>query len=168
MTCPAADYLNRKPEQLVVRGYRDWLQGCAGDDRWAWNTVGNLYAAELGEAEGRIALEGLAQFVMALGRCATCPLRFFPSETFHLCRDECLVLSLVAALQHGDEDAQRMSAEGLVCRSRCPELVAAAGDYAMRLKMFDCTLLPIPPLVVADFLDRRPASEADSNRHTLH
>ena len=167
MTCPAAEYLARKPERLVVEGYRNWLNGCAQGDAGAWDSAWNLYATELGSSEGRIALDGLAVFVNALGRCASCPLRFFPSKACHLCRDECLVLSLVAALQHGDDDAGRMSAEGLACSTRCVELTAAAGDYAMRLKMFGCTLLPIPPLVVADFL-AGPAQRSAAGPQTLH
>lgn len=167
MTCPAADYLARQPERLVVEGYRNWLNGFAQNDSRAWDSVWNLYAAELGISEGRIALDGLAAFVDALGRCASCPLRFFPSKACHLCRDECLVLSLVAALQHGDEDAGRMSAEGLACRTGCTEVTAAAGDYAMRLKMFGQTLLPIPPLVVADFL-AGPVRDGAAGHQTLH
>ncbi len=166
MTCPAADYLNRKAERLVVEGYRKCLTACAGSDPSAWDTAYDLYAGELGASEGRVVMDGLGRFVAALGRCATCPLRFFPSEACHLCRDECLVLSLVAALQHGDDDAGRMSAQGLACQTRCTELTAAASDYAMRLKVFGLTLLPIPPLVVADFL-AGPARESAAGQ-TLH
>lgn len=163
MTCRVRQYLSRLPERLVVSGYRSGLDACATGDGSSWAALRALYHARLGEADAGIAMAGLAGFIVALGRCAQCPLRYFPAPSCHLCRHECLVLSLIAALQHGDEDSAMTSARCLAGSRDCEQLLAAAGDYAMRLKILGCLLLPIPPNVVAQFLTGEP----DDGR-TLH
>ncbi len=164
----ALRYLDRTPEFLVVKGYRNWLGGCATQDPRQWDRLRRLHALRLGETQAGVVVDGLVAFVSTLGRCATCPLRFFPSESCHLCRDECLVLSLVAAIQHGDEESCRLSAGALVCPLRAPETVIAAGDYAMRLKYAGCMLLPIPPLVVSDFIAANPVRHNAPQARTIH
>ena len=42
--------------------------------------------------------------------CAACPLRSFPFGAHHVCRDECVALGLIAALQHDDPGRCRTSA----------------------------------------------------------
>ena len=141
--CPAEDYLARPAERLVVEGYRTSLAGCATGIPGAWRDTWTLYNGELGATDGRIAFEGLIEMIGTLGRCARCPLRFFNSDIAHLCRDECLILALVASAQHGDEQTGQIAAEALACPLRCGELSLAAADYALRLRMVGRTLLPI-------------------------
>ena len=165
MMCQRAPCMNRLPEALVVKGYRHWLSGHISGDLDAWAQAWTLYAGTLGAAQGRVTLNGLAQFVNALGRCAVCPLRFLPTGSEHLCRDECLVVSLVAALQHGDDEAGQFSAEALTCRARCQDAIAAASEFAMSLKISGYSLLPVPQAAIADVL----ASEAAQVRAaTIH
>ena len=152
MTCRRAPYMNRLPEALVVKGYRHWLNGQVAGDLDAWTQAWELYANTLGTAQGRAAMNTLVNFVNALGRCATCPLRFLPAGSGHLCRDECLVLSLVAALQHGDDEAGQFSAEALTCRARCHDAIAAASEFAMSLKISGHSLLPVPQTTIANIL----------------
>ena len=83
-----------------------------------------------------------------LGRCAHCPLRAFPFGAHHLCREECLTLGLVAANQHGDEQAACLCLSGLACRLKAREVGAAARDFATVLSVLDQELLPIPAAVV--------------------
>jgi len=110
-------------------------------------------------------LSGLAGFIGALGHCAHCPLRFFAPASGHLCRHECLVLALVAALQHGDEDSAVASARSLAVGRNCERLIAAAGEFAINLKMLGCLLLPIPPDVVAQFLPDDASGPASPTIH---
>lgn len=166
MTCPAAQYLARAPEALVIGGYREALIAETGQCP-AIDTMWRLHLERLGVAESRVVIDGLAMFMSTMRRAALWPLRCLPEGACHLCRDECLVLSLIASLQHGDDTACRMSAHALAAPGRSGEAVGAAGDYAMRLKMFGQVLLPIPPFVVADILARPPRADG-ARSTTLH
>lgn len=166
MTCPAAQYLARAPEYLVIGGYRHVLWAAQGGCP-AVETMWRLHLEKLGDAESRVVMDGLTMFMTTIGRTAHCPLRCLPQGSHHLCRDECLVLSLVAALQHGDDVACRMSAEAISRAGSSAELLGAASDYAMRLKMFGQTLLPVPPFVVADIL-AGPSGAAQPASPTFH
>lgn len=171
MTCPAASYVRRKPESLVIGGYRGIVE-CAINGETpageaAAKAIEDLHRKYLGPAETRVVLDGLTSFIGTLSRCATCPLRAFPPTSSHLCRDECLVLALVAALQHGDEQACHLSAHALTCPARMGETIAAGGEYAMRMQMFGQVLLPVPPLVLSEILS--PATGLPTHHsHTLH
>lgn len=166
MTCPAAQYLARAPESLVIGGYRQVLIASTGECP-AIDTMWRLHLERLGVAESRVVIDGLSMFMATMRRAAGLPLRCLPDGTCHLCRDECLVLSLIAGLQHGDDVASRISADALSAPGRMGEAIGAAGDYAMRLKMFGQVLLPIPPLVVADILAGPPRPQP-SHSTTVH
>lgn len=156
MSCLAAAYLARKPESLVVGGYRGLVACALADDtvlgRDAVKQLEALHRRTLDRDETRVVLDGLSAFVGTLGRCATCPLRACSNSCQHLCRDECLVLALVAALQHGDEQVSISAASALSCPARHAEILGVAGDYAMRLKIFDQILLPVPEFALFEIL----------------
>lgn len=171
MTCPAA-YLERGPEALVVGGYRRVVDcaiaGDTAEGKQAADALHRLHREAFGPAESRIILDGLTTFISTLSRCATCPLRAFPSESHHLCRDECLILALVSALQHGDDNAGRLTACALTCPARAVETLAASGDYAMRMKMFGQVLLPVPQNAIAALLTPQPPQNYHQHNHTIH
>ncbi|RLQ87226.1 hypothetical protein [Notoacmeibacter ruber] len=168
--CAAVDYLSRPAERLVVEGYRSSLSGCAERDPKAWAAAWMLYQNELGEIDGRIAFDGLVGLIGTLGRCATCPLRFFRRDISHLCRDEGLLLALVAAAQHGDEQTGQIAAEALSCPAKCGELAMAAAEYGFRLRMVGRTLLPISASFTASIADKKaqPARDDRPVAATLH
>jgi len=168
MNCQGHSYLARQPERLVVQGYRHMLAGCVSRDGEHWRLVRELYFGRLGEDDGRLALAALGEFVAALGRCATCPLRFFPAATDCICRDECLVLGLVSGIQNGDEDGPRQAAKVLSCRRRQGDLLNQAGGFAMTLKLFGQTLLPVPGHVVADIATRAARVAESDHPRTIH
>ena len=172
MTCPGASYLKRIPESLVVGGYRRIVDcAIAGDThagQVAADALRQLHRDTLGPAESRIVVDGLTSFISTLSRCAACPLRAFPSDSSHLCRDECLILALVSALQHGDENAGRMTACALTCPARAMETLAASGDYAMRMKMFGQVLLPVPQNAITTLLSPQPPQNYHQHNHTIH
>ncbi len=172
MTCPAAAYLERRPESLVVGGYRRIVDcALAGDTpqgRVAADALQQMHRDCLGPAESRIVVDGLTHFVGTLSRCAACPLRAFPTESSHLCRDECLILALISALQHGDESAGRTMACALTCPARSVETLAASGDYAMRMKMFGQVLLPVPLSAVSALLSPAMGQTIHQHNRTLH
>lgn len=172
MTCRAAAYLERRPESLVVGGYRRIVDcALAGDTpggRQAADALQQLHRNCLGPAESRIVVDGLTTFVATLSRCATCPLRAFPSDSRHLCRDECLILALISALQHGDDSAGRQTACALTCPARVAETLAASGDYAMRMKMFGQVLLPVPENAISTLLQPQPPRNIHHHNQTIH
>jgi hypothetical protein len=172
MTCPAAAYLERRPEALVVGGYRHIvdcaLAGNTPDGRLAADALQQMHRDSLGPAESRIIVDGLTNFIATLSRCAACPLRAFPSESRHLCRDECLILALISALQHGDDSAGRATACALTCPARSVETLAASGDYAMRMKMFGQVLLPVPLSAVSALLSPAMGQSFNQLNRTLH
>ena len=164
-SCRARSYLARPPEQLVVKGYRHWLAGCVTGSVEHWNAAWNLYVTRLGHRDGRMAFAGLNNFVAVLGRCAVCPLRFFPTEANCVCRDECLVLGLVAGIQTGDDDVQRSCTAALTCRRNRDEVMAEAGEFALTLRCLGQLLLPIPADAIADILSRPARQAANPTYH---
>lgn len=138
------DYLQRPPEHLVLHGYRCWTRCIALASRTPLIEAEALYGDLLGERTGRAALDALAEFVATTGLCARCPLRMLRPGTNALCRDEAMVLGLVAGLQNGDEAGTRFCALALADDRAAERVGAAAMPYAMMLKAGGRTLLPVP------------------------
>jgi hypothetical protein len=128
-----------------------------------------LYRDMLGIPGAMAALHALSEFVTALGRCAACPLKTFESGSHHVCRDEVLVMGLIAGIQNGDDLVAEICLTELACATRCDEVALAAGSFALVLRGLDKTLLPIPVPVVRDILDRsRAAWRGPEPEPTLH
>ena len=89
-----------------------------------------------------VAIE-LAAFMAVLKQCAACPLSAFRPDDLRLNRDELLVLALVAALQHGDDEAAVLAASTLTCAARVCETLQSAAGLAMLLKASGALLLPV-------------------------
>lgn len=166
----SAAYFARPPERLVLEGYRRWTGGAAtGDVREGWQSVVELYRDILGDRSSLVAVRTLSDFVSTLGRCATCPLRTFETGSHHICRDEVLVMGLIAGIQNHDDEAARLCLTGLACETRCDEVAMAAGSFALVLRGLNMTLLPIPAPVVRDIIKRaRPIWRGDEPAPTLH
>lgn len=165
----SAAYLARPAERLVLEGYRHWVAGAALGSGEPWREVRRLYSDLVGPGGSTAALLALSEFVATLGRCASCPLRTFESGSRHVCRDEVLVLGLIAGMQNHDEEATELCLSEFACSTRCAEVTLAAGTFALILRGLDRTLLPIPAPVVRDILHRSHAARsATTTSHTLH
>lgn|GEM_PF-264409 len=168
-TGESAAYFARPAERLVLEGYRHWSFGVAMDNRDAWERAAGLYREIIGDRGASAAVHALSEFVSTLGRCATCPLKTFESGSHHVCRDEVLVMGLIAGIQNHDHAAAELCLTELSCETRCDEVAMAAGSFALILRGLDKTLLPIPAPVVRDILDRsRAALTAAQPKPTLH
>lgn len=165
--CPAAAYLRQPPENLVVNGYRNWIAGHAHADSRYWDAAWTAHAKALGAIDGQHALDVMAAMIHQLGACATCPLRFYKPGAGHLCRDECLVLGMVAGAQHGDEEILVKSARLLTCSDACVEVVDRASAYAAILLGHGQKLTPIPLSAIVD-IDIRSALAASQASASLH
>lgn len=147
------EYLQRHPERLVIEGYRRWSTGFMTGSIIPWERARDLYCEVLGEQDAGTALNSLSQYVRALKKCAICPLRSFPHNSSHLCREECLTIGLIAGLQHEDNAAD-ICLQHLACQQMCDEVEEAASDFAKTLKTMGQVLLPVPVYVVKDILNR--------------
>jgi len=154
-------YFELAPEKLVLEGYRRWTAGFETGSVAPWELAFALYTELLGDEEGRRALSDLSHFVRTLRLCAACPLQSFPFGAHHLCRDECLTLGLIAALQHQDAEAARTCLGAMACPARCEAIGSAATGFASTLTLLDQTLQPIPHHVITDIISR-------STRTTVH
>lgn len=154
-------YFARPPELLVLEGYRRWLAGFESGSVAPWEMTFALYTQMLGAAEGRRALSDLSHFIRTLRQCAACPLRSFPFGAHHVCRDECLTLGLIAALQHGDSGAASACLGAMSCAARRAEIAEAASNFADTLRDLEQVLLPIPQDAIEDVLSR-------ATRSTVH
>tara|TARA_R110002020_G_scaffold5841_8_gene24028 strand:+ start:15330 stop:15863 length:534 start_codon:yes stop_codon:yes gene_type:complete len=166
--CPAAAYLRQQPENLVINGYRNCVAGLAHRDLRYWDAARSAHALALGRIDGQYALDAMASLIGRLGVCATCPLRFCKPGTSHLCRDECLVLGMVAGAQHGDEAAMVHSARLLACSDTCVEVVDRASAYAAVLLGHGHKLTPIPLGAIADIDFRSSTLGASQTSASLH
>ena len=153
-TCDDGCYFNRPPERLVLEGYRHWLADFDTGSVAPWEMSFTLYTDMLGPEDGRRALTELSHFVRTLRRCAACPLRSFPFGAHHVCRDECLTLGLIAALQHRDEDAAATCLGAMTCPALKGQVGEAARCFAAMLSELELRLLPIPKHAIEDVLAR--------------
>lgn len=154
-------YFDRAPEKLVLEGYRRWVAGFQTGSVAPWEYAWALYCETLGAEEGRRAMAELGHFVRTLTTCAACPLRSFPFGSQHVCRDECLMLGLIAGMQHEDRDAIGLCVGALSCPARRSVVSSAAEGFASTLREMEQVLLPIPKFAIQDVLSR-------SSRATIH
>lgn len=148
-------YFARPAETLVLEGYRRWMAGFDTGSVAPWELTHALYEQLLGPGEGRRALAELAHYVRTLRRCAACPLKSFPFNAHHVCRDECLTLGLIAGLQHGDVATARSCLGALAaCPLLAGEIGQAALSFAETLARLDQKLLPVPQDAIDDILNR--------------
>jgi len=162
-------YFDRPPEKLVLEGYRHWTRGVALSSTEPWTRAQLLYRGQLGDEDGEKAIIALHRFVKTLGQCAACPLGVFNAGARFICRDETLVLGLIAGIQHADERAVMFCLEKLCCPNLCDRTALAAGTFALTLKALDQTMLPIPSHVIERILRRAKAGPDDGFPYgTIH
>lgn len=161
-------YVDRPAEKLVLEGYRHWTRGTVQRSPGPWTQAQILYRGMLGDDNGEQAIIALANFVRTLGQCAMCPLRVFNSGSYFICRDETLVMGLIAGIQNGDEPTVTLCLEKLCYSDLCDQAAMAAGNFALTLKSMDKVMLPIPAHVVARITTRSPGSEHGLSDGTIH
>lgn len=165
--CPARTYLQRPAEGLTVNGYRNWVAGYMTQNNEHWQNCRKRFVQTLGSLDGELAHQALGNLVRNLGNCAICPLKCYAPNSDHLGSDECLLLGLVAAIQYGDDEALKASANALSCASKCNHIIGPASEYAAIMKSSGTLLLPIPASVIMDIYLKSQQPENHSNI-TLH
>lgn len=159
-------YLNRSPERLVLEGYRCWTAACIEQNTQMLDRCWSLYEGSMPGASAKLAFQALGDFIETLGRCASCPLKTHLSGAKAVCRDEVLVLGLIAALQIGDDQTAELCLAPLGCPAQRLHIRHAALSFATILKGLGQKLVPIPASVVERLQAAEyngPAQPADPN-----
>jgi hypothetical protein len=148
--CPAR-LLDRKPERLVVTGLRCCMAGYAYGDVDCWETAWQAYCGELGTADARRLMGELQFWVRTLRSESARSIDVFPHGCSNVCRDECMALSLIAALQDRDEPTAYLAAHHLagdIGEDQRRAVVGSGRSYAETLAAAGQKLMSVPPSVV--------------------
>ena len=165
MNMPDDEYFSRPAEQLVLEGYRYWSNGYALGSIQPWEAARALFINKLGNLNGRRALSSLSNFISVLGTCATCPLKTYPYGARHLCRDEVLILGLIAGIQYDDKQMTNLCLRHLSCPTQCDHVAVAAGEFALVLKTMNKVLMPIPLEVIQQVIKGEPFNHQQITLH---
>jgi predicted Zn-ribbon and HTH transcriptional regulator len=151
-------YLDRKGERLVVQGFRHWLSGYEFGDVACWEQAWALYTVELGAVNAGVLVSHLHFWVKAIREKAEEPIRCLTCQCRYLCREECLCVGMIAALQHGDEASAVRCAHALV-GERADEVISTARALASLLIDNGARLLEVPPHVIVSIVsgERHPS-----------
>ena len=152
----SAGYFDRLPEKLVLEGYRRWTAGFETGSIIPWEMTWGLYSEVLGPSEAKRAVGELSHFIRVLRHCANCPLRAFPFDSHHVCREECLMLGLISGIHNQDALLLDTCLEAIAYRRRCDDVAEAARNFADTLADFGQTLLPIPIHAINSALNFTP------------
>lgn len=151
----------REPERLVGLGFRAWLAGYQTGDIACWEQAWAIYSNALGPTQARPAVTDLACWVRAI-RNATCRrIEVYPGQCAGFCRDECMVIAMVAASQHGACPALRACAWALLESSTIDEVVEGAESLGATLRSCDRVLSPAAICQVAALCPLRPQGRAN-------
>jgi hypothetical protein len=144
-------YLDRKGERLVVQGFRHWLSGYEFGDVACWEQAWSLFTDELGAVNAGALISHLHYWVKAIREKAAEPVRCLTCQCRYLCREECLCVGMIAALQHGDEASAALCAGALV-GGNADEVIVPARHFALLLSANGARLLEVPPHVIVSIV----------------
>jgi hypothetical protein len=122
------------PERLVGLGFPCWLTGFETGDIASWEEAWNAYQDALGIDAAKTAVLGLSQYVRAVMASASRTIETYPPECRGFCRDECLVISMIAACQHDARKEMCTCAAALLGSNDIGDAVNAAQDFACVMK----------------------------------
>lgn len=148
--CP---YLKRDAEGLVVNGYRCWVAGYQTGDVEHWAKAWNLFAVRLGSTQARPVISQLAHWVKSICLWRSEPVQTFEFGCQSICRDKCLVVSMIAASQHQDFPCLRYCAGRLCGIAGSDETLEAAIGFASTLKSAGREMMPVPLYVVRGLVE---------------
>lgn len=144
-------YLDRKGERLVVQGFRHWLSGYEFGDVACWEQAWSLFTEELGAVNAGVLVSHLHDWVKAMREKSAEPIRCLTCQCRYLCREECLCVGMIAALQHGDESSAALCA-GTLVGGQADEVIATGRQFAALLMDNGARLLEVPPHVIVSII----------------
>ena len=139
------------PEQLVGVGFRGWMAGYEYSDISCWEQVWNLYASALGPRAAKATITELGSWVREVRHTSCRSIETYPPGCAGFCRDECIAISVIAAIQHHHCPALRACAFALMGTSDINPMLDQAAEFAVTLKATDQVLSATMICNVADF-----------------
>lgn len=152
MNRPTRDLLARRAERLVVSGYRNMMAALELGDGACWEEIWRSFTDELGSQDARRTVGEVQYWVRTLRANSARTLSFYPHRSLHLCEDECMALSLVAAAQVGDAETGSRAAgflTGTAEATRLREVWQASGHLAVALRCSGQVMHACPRAVIA-------------------
>lgn len=143
--------LDRPAERLVVVGFRSWMAGYEHGSIECWEVAWNAFAGDLGAVRARRAFGDLQYWIRTIRDATRRTIECFPHCCRCVCRDECMALSVVSALQMGDRTLARAAAVHLTEASHAHEIdlmLEAGAAFASALVEAERRLLPVTRAVV--------------------
>ena len=146
-----ARLLDRSPERLVLTGFRCWMAGYEHGSIDCWEVAWNEYARELGSSAARQLFGDMQYWVRTIRDTTHRTITCFPYCCKCVCRDECMALSIISALQTGQRELAHLAAYHLTeaPHNTLVASVAEAGqEFAAGLLATGHRLIEVTPGVV--------------------
>ena len=140
----------RAPERLVVEGYRNWLAGTETLAIEFWEDALAVFRTTLGPVPARVTLSAFSEWIGCYHHHAARPLRHSSLDSHRLCRDECLAVALISALQNDDRETTVCCLQYMVSSEGVVPTGQAAFNFAAMLLACGQRLLPVSFPVIAD------------------
>jgi hypothetical protein len=109
--------------RLVGRGFRCWLAGYQTSDIAAWELAIDEFEHALGSGRARVVISDLGFWCRAIWNCRARDIEVYPPPCRIFCRDECLAIGMIGALQYQRADLARRIAAALLGLSEAPQAV---------------------------------------------
>ena len=127
--------------RLVGNGFRCWLAGYQTGDIAPWEIAMSDYETALGADRARLAIGDLGFWCRALWKCRARAIEVYPPPCRIFCRDECLAIGMIGALQYQRADLARQSAASLLGHDAAPDaVIGMATLFASTLARIGVTL----------------------------
>ncbi len=147
-----SDYLDRKPEKLLLEGFRQWAggyeTGCVG----CWEAAQDSFAAKLGAKAAAEPLFLLARLVRHLRSGGNRAIETYPASCRYMCRDECCLMAMVSEAHAPGRDGFSLAATALTGKPPDNDLYDMAADLRAALAQSGLQLLPVPARVIETIL----------------
>ena len=125
----------------------------SGNDQYVF--VARDLLAEFAGAEVGVKLyHHVVNYMKSLEACTSNPLRVYAKSCAYICRDEALLLSLIAGLQNNNKTTSVLCIDSLccqLCKNRVREEAETLADYLISINK---PLIPVPANVIRDILTR--------------
>ena len=164
-----ATHADAPAENLFFSQYRHWMAGHSSKEVGYWDCAWKVLLGSMTGEDAKVIFAEFNYFTRVLCSEIKRPVRFRPDVCRCLCRDEYLVLKLVAASQSGDRISETSAVAELLGADASLPLLAASRSLAHALSRRGYVLTPI----VGQISNVSPADRFDadlpiSGEHTLH
>ncbi|MBL8791072.1 MAG: hypothetical protein JNM45_11265 [Rhizobiales bacterium] len=163
----APDIFALTPERLVIQGFRNVMAAHDLSDSACWEQAWTAYIDSLGSGPARRLMGELQFWTRAIRTHSQKPMRYFPCSCRHICHDECMAVSAVAAAQAGDRactDLAGLHLLGTADEAALTELWLASSHFAAALKMERLELYPVTASVITSInaMEERAATKSSA------